>query len=123
MRRHAAILKRPSYRPQMQYYSVHALKDGTIWLATDTTLPRRQKGVRPPQVDQDGIWQVWIEGSDSDRPYVDWVKGAREASVATCLNMRRVLRSQIEPKIDAIHAQLKQLEGKVDQLLARLGEG
>ncbi len=85
-------------------------------MAHETRKPRRYWGLHAPQVDQDGIWQVWIEDPERLTSYSDWAKGAWITSVATCLNMKRVLRNQIEPRLRAMQAQLEGLERKLDRL-------
>ena len=113
----------PSER-ERAYYAVHALKDGIIWLASETRKPSKLHGSRAPKIDEDGIWE-WKTGMiDYQRAFVDWVKAAREAAIATTLNVKRIVRQQVECRLDAqqqqisaMAEQLKRIEEKLDRRL------
>jgi hypothetical protein len=116
-------------RSQKAYYSVLATKDGTICFAFRTRKPRKTKGSRAPRIDEDGIWR-WSDQSDEEvRSFTDWGKGVFHTAVVTQLNMKRILRHQIEPRLEQVEQQIKTLseqmkriESKIDRVLTEMGE-
>jgi hypothetical protein len=116
-------------RCQRAYYSVHATKDGTICLALETRKPRKTKGPRPPQIDDDGIWRWFDQSGEEVRKFTDWGKGVHHTAVVTRLNVKLIVRQQIEPRLDRVEQQIKTLsdhrnivENKIDRLLREEGE-
>ena len=111
-------------RSQKAYYSVRAAKDDTICFAHATRKPRKTKGSRPPRIDEDGIWQ-WSHQSDEEvRTFTDWGKGVHHTAVVTRLNVKRIVREQIEPRLERLEQQIKTLseqmnrvESKIDRFL------
>jgi hypothetical protein len=116
-------------RSHKAYYCVRATKDGTICFAHATHKPRRTKGSRPPRIDEDGIWQ-WFDQTDEEvRSFTDWGKGVHHTAVVTRLNVKRIVRQQIEPRLDRVEQQIMTLseqmnrvESKIDRLLREEGE-
>jgi len=112
-------------RTQNVYYKVFALKDGTVYFVSVSRKPRKTKYGPRPQIDEEGICTWFIE---KDRPsdITDWAKGAWHSAVATCLNVKRIVRLQIQPRFDRIEVevqtlreQMERLEKKIDRLLSR----
>lgn len=96
------------------YYYVHALRDGTIWLATLSRKPRK-KPRQKLEIDEDGIYDWWL---DEDIPHnmTDWAKSVRWGTVATALNVRRTVREQIEPKLNAVLERLAGIEKRLSRI-------
>ncbi len=111
------------------YYRVQALQDGTITLAMPERKPRRTRS-SDPKIDEDGIffWGWHEEKDDEPSRFTDWAKGVWYTCVATALNMKRIVRQQVEGRLDsqqqeiaAIREQLTRMEEKLDRLLGAAG--
>lgn len=111
-------------RVRKAYYSVHALRDGTIWLVFETRKPTRHKHCREPRIDEDGIhdW-FFTEKEEEVNRLSDWGKGVFYTSVATCLNMRRITREQVTRRLDRIEERIAGLQAQLGQVLERLKGG
>jgi len=96
------------------HYSVHALRDGTIWLAVLTRKPRK-KPHQKLEIDEDGI-HTWYLDEEIPHNMTDWARSVRYSTVATALNFRRTIREQIEPKLDEIMRQLAGIEERLTQM-------
>jgi hypothetical protein len=113
-------------RTQKAYYRVFALKDGTIYLVIPSRKPRKTKYSSPPKIDADGICTWFIDNKVEPRDLPEWQCGAWHTNVATCLNVKRIVRQQLEPRLDRIEQEVQTLrehlgriEQKIDQLLAK----
>lgn len=107
-------------RSQKAYYSVFATKDGTICLAIQTRKPVKTKGSRPPRIDEDGIWR-WSHQSDEEvRNFTDWGKGVHLTAVVTRLNVKRIVREQIEPKLERLEQQIKKLSEQINRVESKI---
>jgi hypothetical protein len=113
-------------RMQKAYFSVFALKDGTIYLVNPTRRPRKTKYSSAPRIDEDGICNWYLEKEVLPRDMVDWLKGSFHSTVATSFNVKRIVRQQVERRLDrvesdlhALREQLGRIESKIDDLLAR----
>ncbi len=110
-------------RSQKAYYSVDATKDGTICFAFQTRKPSKTKRSRAPRIDEDGIWRWSYPSQEDVRSFTDWGKGVYHTAVVTRLNVTRIVRERIEPRLERVEQQLKTLreqlnrvETKIDQL-------
>lgn len=108
-------------RARKAYYSVHALRDGTTWLAFETRKPRRRKHCQDPTIDEDGI-HTWFftEKEEEVNRHSDWGKGVFYTSVASCLNMRRITREHVTTRLDRIEERMVGLQEQLGQILERL---
>lgn len=88
------------------YYSVIALPDGTIVFATQTRKPVKSNVRGKPRIDEDGIHNWYIEKQDDVQRYTDWGKGVHHSAVVQCLNTKRIIREQVEGRLERIEAQL-----------------
>jgi hypothetical protein len=111
------------------YYRVQALQDGTITLAMPERKPRKTRS-SDPQIDEDGIffWGWHEEKDDEPNRFTDWAKGVWYTCVATALNVKRIVREQVEGRLDsqqreiaALREQLTRIEEKLDRLLSAAG--
>ncbi len=107
------------------YYRAHAVQDGTIYFVVPTRKPRKTRLHGKPEIDEDGVYSWFLEKpEDEERShFTDWAKGVWQTCVAMTLNIKRTIRQQVEPKldaqqhkIDAMSEQLKRIEEKLDQL-------
>jgi hypothetical protein len=112
------------------YYSVHALPDGTVWLGIPTRKPRATKYGGTPKIDEEGVCDWYFEKPKEQLGLNEARKTVRLVCIATCLNMRRLIRERIEERFTALEVsigetrtQLTRLEDKVDRLLNGLGNG
>lgn len=106
------------------YYSVHGLKDGTICFAFPGRKPRKTKYAGEPMIDQDGIHTWYFEKDDDVNRYSDWGKSVWHTCVSMGLNVRRIIRQQVESKLVQaeqrdrdILERLERIEEKLDQVL------
>jgi hypothetical protein len=120
---------RSKFKPKNAYYSVHALRDGTIVLAVPTRKPTKTKESKPSIVD-DGIWRWFLEDGDTPNRFGDRGKVAWYSAVTNSLNTRRVIRQQVEPKlvelidrVEAMQKQINRLEEKIDAIAATASSG
>jgi len=111
-------------RVRKAYYSVHALRDGTIWLAFENRKPTRHKRCREARIDEDGIhdW-FFTEKEEEVNRLSDWGKGVFHTSVAMCLNMRRITREHVTTRLDRIEESIAGLQEQLGQILERLKGG
>jgi hypothetical protein len=123
------VLVEKAVRTKKAHYDVFALKDGTIYLVFPTRKPRKTKYSSEPKIDEDGICDWFINNDVEPNNMHDWARGAWHASAATCLNVKRIVRQQLERRLDrveqevqALRQQMGRVEQKIDQLLADLGE-
>lgn len=106
------------------YYSVFALKDGTILFSRPTRKPYQKRGSRGPRIEEEGICK-WFPGNWerlNKMPDRDWT--AFQSVVSTCLNVKRIVRMRVESRFDVldrklheVREQLGNLERKLDLLL------
>jgi hypothetical protein len=99
------------------YFSVHALRDGTIWLALQGRKPSKRQN---PQIDEDGIYQ-WMLDEENPIQFADWGKCLFHTAVATSLNMKRIVRKQVETKLDLILSRLDEIHQRLERLEAQSG--
>lgn len=55
-------------------------------------------------------------GEDAPNEYTDWAKALRHGAVANCVNMRRVIRDLIEPKVVDLSECLEKVEGLLSRI-------
>jgi hypothetical protein len=110
-------------RTRPAYYRVHALRDGTICLAFQTRKPRKPKYGRRPQIDDDGIYDWYVDEDDDLDGWTDWARGARMVAITTTLNVKRILRLHVTTRIDALQREVEQLTDAVTKLEQRLDDG
>lgn len=98
------------------YYTVTALQDGTILFAFQKRKPVKSSMHPKPQIDEDGIYDWYFEKQDEAQRYSDWGKGVHHSAIVNCLNTKRIIREQVETRLERIEAQL----AAIGEQLARL---
>jgi hypothetical protein len=101
-----------TFKKRPAYYSVHALRDGTIWFAVQGRKPSK-KG--KPIIDEDGIYQWFLDEAHS-ASLADWGKCLRLSAVAMSLNTKRIVRQQVETKLELILEKLVSIEQRLNRL-------
>lgn len=106
-------------RPKQQttYYSVFAVKDGTVWLASTK---RKPSGLRPGDIDEDGVFNTFVDKLGEEDQYNQTAKLLRGSTLATSLNFKRVLRSRVEGRLAALDEKVAGLRTQVDRVEALL---
>jgi hypothetical protein len=104
------------------YYSAHALCDNTIYLAVQTRKPRKSNAEPNPQIDEEGIWRWYIEKLDDDSGLTERGAMLRNICVATCLNVRRIVRQKVESRLGVIEKAVARLAGQLDRMEKKLDE-
>ncbi|HOW71085.1 MAG TPA: hypothetical protein PKY77_10830 [Phycisphaerae bacterium] len=107
---------------QKAYYSVFGLKDGIVWLATQQRKPVRSRTWGRPQIDEDGIYSWFVDKVGDGENMTDQAKVAKGTTIATCLNMKRVVREQVEPRLAALAQQVSALRVQLNRIEQKLGE-
>ena len=105
-------------KPSKNYYKVHGTRDGIVCIAFQTKKPRKSKGRPAPEIDDDGIWDWYVEGLEDANRFSAWGRGTHMVALTTYLNVRRIVRQIIEPRLDAIEQKLSGLESKLDRIIA-----
>lgn len=106
------------FKPKKAFYSVHALRDGTIWFAVQTKKPRKTRD-STPEIDQDGIFRWFLNEDDPDH-LPDWGKAMRYGAIANCLNLKRVVRQQVKPKLDELISKVSELQEQIARLESKI---
>lgn len=109
-------------RKAKSYYSVFALKDGTVWFATEKRKPRASRTRKQVRIDEDGIFEWYIESPGEQESFTQIAKIVRGATLATRLNLRRTIREMVQPSLVLFEERLRLIEERLDQLLQRLPE-
>lgn len=109
-------MRRKSHE-QKTYYSVFAVRDGTIWHASTR---RKPGGMPPSDIDADGVFNTFVGKLGEEDQYTPVAKVVRGGTLATCLNLKRVLRNQVERRLAAIAQQLIDLKAQADRIEAAL---
>jgi hypothetical protein len=106
------------------YYSVFGLKDGTVFAVLPVTMPRKTKPGPAPKIDPDGVCRFNVEDDVVPSQRTDCNRAVFHTSVATALDVKRILREQLEGRLDELekagaetHNQLARIEDKLDLLL------
>jgi hypothetical protein len=100
------------FRQRPAYFTVHALRDGTIWLAVQGRRPSKKKC---PHVDEDGIYKWRLDESDPGN-FTESGKALRHLALVNLLNNKRLIRQQVEKKLDLILEKLTVIEQRLDRL-------
>ncbi|MBI3675192.1 MAG: hypothetical protein HY243_01065 [Proteobacteria bacterium] len=108
-------------RPRKAYYSVHSLCDGTIYVAVPTRKPAKSSFDPKPVIDEEGVFRWYVDKVDAPLPDGDRYAVVRNVCIATSLNVRRIVRLQVEHRLErleqavaAIGVQLNRIEAKLD---------
>jgi hypothetical protein len=109
-------------RKKPVYYTAFGLKDGTVFAAMPVRKPHKAKP------DPEGVCTFipYNEVVPADLP--DWHRTAFFAAVSTDINVRRIVRERVVPRLDALEKevaearkQLARIEQKLDLLLQQDG--
>jgi hypothetical protein len=98
------------------YYTVTALQDGTILFAFQKRKPMKSSVRGHPKIDEDGIYDWYIEKQEEAQRYTDWGKGVHHSAIVNCLNTKRIIRERVETRLDRIESQL----ASIAEQLARI---
>ena len=109
----------PKIKPKPAYFSVHALRDGTIVMALLTERPRRHAGERGPITDEDGCHGWFVDKPHDWQSYSIWGKSVVYGAMVNQLNLKRTLRSQVEVRLDRLESSLERIEKLLNDFVAR----
>ena len=102
------------------YYSVFALKDGTIYAVCQGRKPRKTRDSRAPKIDEDGIHTWYLGTPIAPFKMEEWERAAYHSTVSTCLNMKRLLRNRVECRLQNLERRVEELGGQLDRIEAKL---
>ncbi len=107
-------------KKQNAYYKVFALKDKTIVLVLQTRKPVGPRGGPKPKIDEDGI-HTWFPETAMDYQHLPKAAAAsRHTTIATCLNLKRILRERVESRLTTVEGQLVQIAEQLTRLEDKL---
>lgn len=116
--------RRLHMRPKKIYYWVSALRDHTILAALEKRKQGATKTRRAPRVDPEGIYYWSFDTAKDFRHLTEAQCAARHTTIATCLNIRRIVRERIERRLDDLNRTVTALTEQLARLTApadRLG--
>lgn len=98
------------FKRKPAYYSVHALRDGTIWFAAQVRKPPKNK---KPKIDEDGVCRWFLDETEPCR-LSDSGKSVRHTAVAVALNTKKLIRDRVEKKLDLILKRLDDISERLE---------
>src|SRR5262245_3731669 len=103
--------------PKKAYWRVQATRDGIIWFAYQTRKPTKRGRRKEPEIDEDGIcdWYFAQDDKDANR-FTDWAKTLWHVSLATALNMKRIVRQQIGSRLDQLEKKMEALQEQLNRI-------
>ncbi len=104
-------------RKQPVFFSAHALRDGTIWLAVPVRKPQNDR-----DIDAEGVCRWFIDKVGENPGLSDLGNATRNICIATCVNVRRVLREKVENRLDALEQSVTAMKSQLDRIEAMLTE-
>jgi hypothetical protein len=106
------------------YFSVFGLKDGTVISVLPVPKPRKTKHGPAPKIDSEGVCRFNVQDELVPSRMTECHRIVFHTTVATALNVKRVLREQLAGRLDTLEkavadtqSQLARIERKIDQLL------
>ena len=108
-------------KPKSAYYHVWTMRDGTIVMAIPTRNPSKQRGKHGPPTDEDGC-HTWSEWDDDAHAWTDWAKSVVRGAMVNQINLKKTLRSRVEPRLDRIEQQLAAITATLQRLEHPTGE-
>jgi hypothetical protein len=113
-----------SKRDRRAYFKTFALENGPALLGIPTKKPHpktlQSRGVK---VDEDGVWYSIIEDHESLGVYKLEAKHLVYATIAADINVKRALRRQVVPMLDAVARDVAALKDQLDRIERKLGAG
>ena len=109
---------------QNVYYKAFVLKDGTVLVG----MPSRKPGPKTlrnfhSNIDDDGVWWNIQENFKQIEDYKQEARLVVHSTIATCLNIRRIVREQITTRINRLEERLSAIEtalARIETHLARV---
>ena len=99
-------------RTAQVYYRVSALKDGTILVGIPARKPVKKKHMPRERIDPEGIFCWWEENADN---IAHWTTNPF-GTIANCLNFKRLLRIQVEGRLDKLETQMAGLRDQLSRI-------
>jgi hypothetical protein len=111
-------------RPDKVYFKAFVLKDGTVLVG----MPSRKPGPKTlknfrSKIDEDGIWWNIEESYKELEHYGHDAKLLVHSTIATSLNLRRIVREQITPRINRLEERLSAIETALARIVTQLTPG
>lgn len=104
------------------YFQVFALKNDIIWLATQERKPGRSRTWGEPQIDEDGIFSWLINTTEQHESMTPHAKVAKGTTIATYLNVRRIIREHVEPRLSDLSHQISAVQDALNRIERKLDE-
>lgn len=102
------------------YYQVWSMKDGTVVMALPTREVSPNPGTRKPAVDRDGC-HGWNKCHDGEHKWSDWANSVVKGAIVNQINFKRLLRAEVEPRLERIERQMSDLNETIRQLAEQRG--
>jgi hypothetical protein len=99
------------------YFKVFCLKDRTPFMALPTRKPlEKTLNSWGEQIDEDGVWR-WLPHDDKELDrFIDTARHLTYATIANSINMKRAIRTQAEPKLNALIKQVAAIKEQLDRM-------
>lgn len=119
----AALMRRMYGRPRKRpvNFWVQALRDGTIVFAAAQRRPYHKKGRPKPFVDEDGCFSWSLFDEPVLAKLTDTQRIITVLSITQKLNTKKMLREQVEARLERIEKQLEVVVAKLELLAPAQG--
>src|SRR5690348_3137068 len=105
-----AIIKCMSKRDGKTYFTVFALRDGTVTSVLESKKPSKRSLCRGQKIDEDGVFCEYITDARTYEGHTDAQRIQKHITIAAAINMKRALRRQVEPRLSALARDVRALK-------------
>jgi hypothetical protein len=112
-----------SKRDRRAYFKTFELANGTALLAIPMRKPHPKSihmGIR--RMDEDGVCWVFAEDYADIEAYTQQARHFIHSTIATSINVKRAIRQQVEPKLDALNRNVAALAEQLRRIERMLSE-
>jgi hypothetical protein len=112
-----------SKRDGKSYFTVFALKDGTVASVLESRKPSKRALGRGKRIDDDGVYREYVTDATTYDNHTDAQRIQKHITIATAINVKRALRQLVVPRLDRLAEQVSALQAQLDRIEQKLGEG
>ncbi len=107
-------------RDKKTYFTVFALRDGTITTVLESRKPRQDQLRRGQRIDEDGVYQEHTTDARTYENHTDAQRIQKHITIAGAINTRRAIRNLLLPKLKEISEQLFAVQERLDAIDKRV---
>ena len=119
-------MSRMSKRDRKAYFKTFELTNGTALLAIPMRKPHpKSVKIGISRMDEDGVCWVFTDDYNDIEGYTQETRNFIHSTLATSINVKRAIRQQVEPKLDApsrnvaaLKDQVARIEQKLDSIVS-----